>query len=386
LNKTHKLYLISYYFAPLGRADGVNRTYLVKYLSEMGWDIDVLSCANPHGFLRSFQKDPSLLDIIPSNVKLNRIKSFYWGPFGEIASLLKLAKDPFWNWGQAVLSNVENIVKEPGIIYAIAPPIRNVLIAAKIAQKKNLPLIIDFRDNVYDLPKKIASQARTIIASTPQSLRDMQQYYNVEGHVIYNGYPTIDISSNSRVFKKDSLKIAFAGVLNFDKDPIVLLKAIALMEKKHPHLKNKIEVHYYGPKNYYTFLYLRRWLKEGVYFHGYLPFNAILSEIAKADFAYCSLGEGFSYAIPSKIFQYIAMETPILAVGTDGSLKELITENNIGRYSQYDDLESQAEDLHELLINPQIRMDMISNLQKIKNKFSMEGQIRTLSPILKDYI
>ena len=88
-----KLYLISYYFAPLGRADGVNRTYLVKYLAEAGWDIDVISCANPHGFIRSFQKDPSLLDVIPPQVKLHPIESNYWGPLGGIAELLGVIDD-----------------------------------------------------------------------------------------------------------------------------------------------------------------------------------------------------------------------------------------------------------------------------------------------------
>ena len=385
-----KLYLISYYFAPLGRADGVNRTYLVKYLAEMGWDIDVLSCANPHGFLRNFQTDPSLLDVIPDNVKLNRIKSCYWGPLGEIAALLKLAKDPFGNWGHAVLRNFEDIIKDLGIIYAIAPPIRNVFIAAKIAQIKKFPLIIDFRDNVFDLPVGTVPQAQAIIASTPHSLSDMRAHYQFGpniGHVVYNGYPISDVPIHKVNVQKDTLKIIYAGVLNSCQDPVILLRAIKLMEKKFPHLKDKIEVHYYGPKNYYTLFYLRNKLNDNVHFHGYVPFKEGLNEIAKADLAYCSLEKNYkAYCIPSKTFQYIAMETPILAVGADGALKDLITKNKIGRFSYYDDLESQAMDLYDLLTNPNARMKMAANLRAIKGRFLMKEQVNTLSSILESII
>jgi len=386
-----KLYLISYYFAPLGRADGINRTYLVKYLSEMGWDVAVISCANPHGFIRSFQKDPSLLDVLPSNVKLNRIKSFYWGPLGEIASLLKLAKDPFWNWGQAVLKQVDHLFKGKGIVYAIAPPVRNVLIAATIAKKKNMPLIIDFRDNVFDLPKSIVAQAKTIIASTSNSLIDMQKFYGMNsnnGHVIYNGYPVKKITQGTKkASTSKKLQIIFTGLLYYQNDPVVLIRAVNYLESKFPELRNKIEVNYYGPHNYYTIFFLKKKLRENIYFHGFVPFKTVLSKIADSDFAYCPIAvESNSYAIPSKVFQYIAMEIPILAVGPNGALKDLIVKNGIGRFSHYNDLEGQTNDLYELVTKPQLKRDMIENLKKIKDRFFMKEQVGTLSPLLDKFI
>ena len=42
------LYLVSFYFAPLGRADGINRTHLARMLADLGWKVEVI-CAEPLG-------------------------------------------------------------------------------------------------------------------------------------------------------------------------------------------------------------------------------------------------------------------------------------------------------------------------------------------------
>jgi hypothetical protein len=188
----NKLYLISYYFAPLGRADGVNRTFLVKYLSELGWDIDVISCANPHALLRNFHRDDSLLKILPDGVGHHRIKSTYWGPLGSIASILGMADDPFGNWRRPVLRQAGSIFRDPGILYAVVPPVVNATIAWEIARDKNYPLVIDFRDNEFNIPPAIVKDAGTIIASTGHSLEEMRRYYqlgNDRGIEVQNGYP-----------------------------------------------------------------------------------------------------------------------------------------------------------------------------------------------------
>ena len=205
-----KLYLISYFFAPLGRADGINRTYFTKYLSNLGWDIDVISCANPHGFIQSFVKDYSLMDIIPPQVKLHQINSAYWGPLGGIASLIGLVKDPFGNWYRPVMKMADSIVAEKGIIYAIVPPFTNARIAFDIAQKKEIPLIIDFRDNVFNLPEEIVHSCETIIASTEHSLEDMRQYYGLPiemGLTMYNGFAMEHTVGSRKKSKNERLNI-----------------------------------------------------------------------------------------------------------------------------------------------------------------------------------
>jgi glycosyltransferase involved in cell wall biosynthesis len=382
-----KLYLISYYFAPLGRADGVNRTYLVKYLAEAGWDVEVISCENPHGFIRSFQKDLSLLDVIPPGVKLHRIKSTYWGPIGGIAELLGIIDDSFSNWIRPVLNAADTIIDQPGFIYAIVPPVTNAKIASDIAQQKGFPLVIDFRDDVFNLDPNIVRQADSIIASTQASLEGMQAHYQLsatKGVVIYNGYALERLPGTTTPQPKTKqLRIVYTGLLNMDQDPVMLAKAIQHMEQKYPHTKGKVVVDYYGPENFYTRLFLRKYLSDNIRFRGYVPFQTALAAIARADLAYTSLkNEGKAYCVPSKVFQYIAMETPILAVGPGGALQTFISQHQLGRYASSDDIDAQAEDIYYFLKNQQAHQEITRSIQQVKPQFAMQAQAHRLGEYL----
>jgi len=382
-----KIYFISYFFAPIGRASGVNRTYFVKYLAKEGWDIDVFHCSNPHGFIQSFKKDVSLLKVIPDQIKVHSIPSMYWGPLGGIASLLGLVKDPFGHWQIPVIKYAKKHIKKDGIVYAVIPPLRNALIAYRIAQQKGMPLIIDFRDNVFQLPDNIIHTCKTIIASTEYSRQELQNHYNLPenfGHTMYNGFPITPKQVEKSHCHQDQLTIIYTGLLNNDQSPVSLPKALNRLEQKHPKLKGKIQIHYYGPKNYYTRLFLKKYLNEQVQFKGYLPFKKILKKIAEADVAYSSLNKkNNTYCIPSKIFQYIAMETPILAAGPKGALQELIVKHNIGRFSFIDNLEAQTKDLYHFYTRNDERKKYEKNIKKIKPLYAMNNQVRNLSTILQ---
>ena len=76
-----KVIFISYLFAPLARAAGVNRAYLVKYLAEAGWSVDVITGERYRSLFLVFQKDPRLLEILPAEVKIHRFDSlsgWFW--------------------------------------------------------------------------------------------------------------------------------------------------------------------------------------------------------------------------------------------------------------------------------------------------------------------
>lgn len=379
-----KLYLVSYYFAPLGRADGVNRTYLVKYLAEAGWDVEVISCANPHGFIRNFQKDNSLLDVIPPQVKLHPINSTYWGPFGGIAELLGITDDSFSNWIRPAIHAANKIVRQPGFIYAVVPPVTNAKIAAQIARQNGLPLVIDFRDDVFNLNPSIVKPAKTIIASTQVSLENMRKHYQLDdaiGTVIYNGYAQDrSLAMAASHPNPDQLKIVYTGLLNLDQDPVMLAKAVRHMERKYPHTKGKVVVDYYGPENFYTRIFLRKYLSNNIRFHGYVPFQTALTAISQANLAYTSLkDDGKAYCIPSKVFQYIAMETPVLAVGPGGALQAFISQYQFGRYALSNDIDAQAEDIYYFLQNHQARQEIAKNICQIKPQFAMQVQANKLS-------
>jgi glycosyltransferase involved in cell wall biosynthesis len=146
-------------------------------------------------------------------------------------------------------------------------------------------------------------------------------------------------------------------------------------------------VDYYGPQNFYTRLFLRKYLSDNIRFRGYVPFQTALAAIAQADIAYTSLkNEGKAYCVPSKVFQYIAMETPILAVGPGGALKTFISQHQLGRYSSSDDIDAQAEDIYYFLQNHQAQQEIVDSIRKVKPQFAMQAQVHRLSKHLANLL
>ncbi|MBN2460707.1 MAG: hypothetical protein JXB60_03785 [Candidatus Cloacimonetes bacterium] len=386
----NKIYLISYLFAPVGRAPGINRTYLAKYLAEEGWDIDVISCANPHGLFRSFPLDKALLDILPPSVHLHPIKSFYWGAIGGMGALLKLWEDPFHNWYRPVMENSQSLLSKKGILYAVVPPVINARIAFDLSRRTKMPFLMDFRDNVYDLPAAKVKASASIIASSVKCLQDMREHYDlpdITGRVIYNGYPVECHPDKAVNEKSDSLKIIYTGLMGMAQSPVLVARAVRLLERIHPETRDRINLEYYGPANYYTKFFLRRYLGRNIHYRGYLPFMDTLRIIAGADLLSVTLQPGkrdYSYAIPSKIFQALATATPVLAAGTTGgALQDFVVSNGIGRFSAADDIENQAEDIYSFWKNPHKRREMVENIKKIKVEYHTRYQARLLSEHLR---
>ncbi len=370
-----KLYIISYYFAPLGRADGINRTYLSKFLAEKGWNIEVISCHNPKGLLRNFQKDEKLLNILPNSVKINPIPNHY-GRINELFSLMQFSKDPFPSWIEPAIRQGEKIISKRGIIYAIAPPVTNVKVAAKLAKKAGLPLVIDFRDDDFTLNKRHVQQAESIIASTKRSLKNMLEFYAVDsqkGEVIYNGY-AVKTSSTKKIRKDNELTIIYSGLLNHSQHPIMLIKALRNMEERYPETKGKVKINYYGPRNYYTSLFLKRYLNQKIQFHGYIPFQEVLKKIEQSDVAYTSLTKWNEYCIPSKVFQYISMNTPLLGTGPYGALSDFITKHNFGKFSHWQDIDAQTDDIYSFLLDKHSYNTIVNNLANKSSNYSMKTQ------------
>ena len=61
----------------------------------------------------------------------------------------------------------------------------------------------------------------------------------------------------------------------------------------------------------------------------------------------------------------------------------MITRTGIGRFSAYEDLASQANDIRYLLGNEGSRMEMVENIRRIKQQYAMRSQVKTLSEHLK---
>ncbi|WP_243041757.1 hypothetical protein [Dyella sedimenti] len=387
---TKTLYLISFYFAPLGRADGVNRSYLSRYLGDEGWNVRVICADRPRGLLRNYQTDPSLLDVLGPNVRRYGVP-YTGGIATELAYLAGLQRDPFSQWIPPALEETRRVIDVPGIVYAVVPPVSNALIACQIAKERGLPLVLDFRDNEFGLPKDCVHQSALIATSTSRSLQDMQKHYDLDPAsrkdlIYYNGYP--DITQQKTTATATSVtRLIYAGLLNWEQDPALVARAAHRLAKREPELRGKLQIDYYGPSNYYTSLTKHALTNEVAAFKGYISFAQVQRELQKSSMGISTLvASSKSYCIPSKVFQYLAADLPIFAITPPGALSDLIAETGVGVCASPTDHDSVIKSLEMILREPGQIDRLRSNVIKQRNKFSLRGQVATLSSALSELL
>jgi len=101
-----------------------------------------------------------------------------------------------------------------------------------------------------------------------------------------------------------------------------------------------------------------------VIFVNQLPKQKLVSYYKAADIGIVSLKDHplFSITIPSKIFDYLSMSTPIL-IGVDGEAREIVEELNGGYFFKPEDTESFIQSLLKAQANEQKLIEMRKNMK-----------------------
>lgn len=381
---TRKITFISFYFAPLGRADGVNRSYLARYLADLGWDINVVCADNPRGLLRNYQRDASLLDVLGPRVKRHPVAYSFRGGLPELMHIARLKADPFSHWVRDATNRAIEVAE--GIVYAVVPPVSNAAVAVAVARRRGLPLVLDFRDNVAGLPREWVAHADAIMASTDWSRQEMLALYGVAADTpsltYFNGFP--DLPEAVPYEEKPRNGIIYAGLMNWEQHPFVVADLMEVARRKAPALKPQLSVDFYGPPNYYTHLAWHGRIKKMGNLHGYLPFSEIRQRFQAAQFGLATLvTDSKNYCIPSKIFQYVAAGLPILASSKQGALKELVESYQIGLHAPPARIRTLAPKLIELLADPEQMSAMRARVVEVRNRFSLRSQVTMVSTLLE---
>ncbi len=320
------VYLVSYYFAPLGRADGVNRAYLVKYLVEAGWKFEVISGSQYHSLVLSFQQDPSVMDIIPDSVKIHRFESDRNWLLYDMKKILNVKKNLRDHWIKE--AEQKFIPREKGIFMAVVPPVDNAFLAYRLARKHHCPFALYYPDDVLDVPASIVQQADAIFCVTPEIKQSLEKTY---GHpnvtVIEHGLPDL-IVCPAPTNIQGPIKMVYAGSFTFRTRPELAGKAYLKLKKISPEKAKGLTIDFYGPQGYYLWFFLRPYLNDHVCYKGYLPFKQLMNILPAYDMALTINHADVSF--PSKVYHYLNACLPIFAITEHLGLIDFIRTNDIG--------------------------------------------------------
>ena len=375
-----KALIVTYYWPPAG-GPGVQRVVkFVRQLADLGWQLVILTVEKP----TSPVSDPSLLSHIPPDCKVYKTKSLE--PFGAYRSFTGKAageaiskdiivrrSDEKWNekiarliranlfipdarlgWLPFLLLTGRRIIRRerPTVIFSTSPPHSLQLGAALLARLSGCHWVADFRDPWVEayweseieksrfsfvlnrfLEHRVLSSADqvTTVSEGIGALfhRKSRCFYTV----LYNGFETINTESVTAA----RFRLLFIGNLSKYQSPEPIFRALAQLPAG---VLAQTEIVFLG-KVFDDFTPLFSHYRQlPIVRQAYLPFDAMMT-YARAASLLLLIFHQTSYTrdyVTAKLFDYLALRKPILALGLKGSIGEhILTETASGCLFDYGD-------------------------------------------------
>jgi glycosyltransferase involved in cell wall biosynthesis len=249
------------------------------------------------------------------------------------------------------------------VIVTCGPPHMAHETGRRLAQYAGLPLVVDLRDpwrlvqrlaDSFDSPvwyrlasryeRRVVEKAALIVMNTARAQKAMQAIYPWKREqiiAVMNGFDEEPLKQPARA--KDKFTIAYAGVVYLDRDPRVLLKALAATVTTLRLTPGEISMEFMGHVQSYQHLSMRSLAEaEGVadfvHIFGPGPRDAALEFLSKAS-VLVSLPQDSDMAIPSKVFEYMQFDAWILAIAQKDSATESLLRGSDASVVAPDDLE-----------------------------------------------
>ena len=387
--KPHILF-ISYYFPPMG-GGGVQRSLkFLKYWNYQKYQVSILTVKPSY----SYAEDPSLEDEIPRTLSVHRsatvdpfrflflFKKFIphsirskGGGINEGGQSLRrfsnffLLPDSRIPWLPLALRRLGRIHRSHPVdlIVATMPPFTAGMIALYANRLWKIPFLLDFRDawtqNLY-LPT---------VSSLHQSIQEKLEYRTLQGaagyifvnpvlreyyqkkyqflndedtRVIRNGYDVDDFDIRGFRERNDSqtkIKIGIMGTIYSQGNaPLTLLKAFSQLMEKEPKLAQNLRLIFVGKwtRGFYSTVASLN-IHTQVEFIPYCPHKKALGLAKEWDVLALALHsgiEGSEMVTPGRIYEYLYLKKPVLAMcPLNSDLAYLIKESDAGKVVDYHD-------------------------------------------------
>ena len=376
MTEAKQVLMVCYAFPPVGGA-GVQRSVkFVKYLRQYRWKPTVLTVLNPsvpvidHDLTRDIPAELEVLrarTLEPSyQVKKNLIQSPSSQPSRIKMLLRKLAMrwlqpdaQILWNRNAYRIACRALKARRFSAIYVSGPPFSSFLLGCRLKRHFGIPLVLDFRDewslsaqyleNRSQMNSVVRSQMRmfestlrqadAIIATTQASAKELAHCCDkvsstASNRCIYNGFDPDDLLHLDRTPEKcDKYRLVYTGTLWRLTDIAPLVRAVSILAQRSPLEAQKLELHFVGRRTTEQELILDQLTATPVslHRHDYLSHQQSLQFACKADGLILTLADqpGAERVVPGKLFEYLALQRPILSIMAGGEAAKLISEHSL---------------------------------------------------------
>lgn len=389
-----KVLIVTYYWPPAG-GPGVQRWLkFAKYLPSFGYQPMIYTPENPNYPIL----DEQLVNEVSENCIV--VKTPIYEPY-KLAGLLNSKKtqtmssgiikqskkqsfaeklmlwvrgnffipDARVGWVGPSVKFLANYVEKHGIdtVITTGPPHSMHLIGMKLQELCNLYWIADFRDpwttigyhkelkltafaskKHLELEKQVLNKANQIIVTSKTTKSDFEKITQKPINVITNGY---DVEYVGKVELDDAFTISHIGSFLSNRNPRVFWKALEELRKENSAFKAAFQLKLVGRVSDEILETIREFKLDSCLVNvGYVDHRQALIEQRKAQVLLLIEidSEETRAIIPGKLFEYMAAERPILAIGPEqADFFDIIRETNTGKVALYD----QKEEIKEILLS-----------------------------------
>jgi len=366
-----RVLFVTYEFPPRG-GPGVQRPLkLTKYLPDAGWVPTVLTVRDPVTAIR----DETLLAEVPESVEIvrawslepNRVVRLFRTLTGQpeagtngatATSLTRLApsqvrKIQRWFvpdekrfWKPFAMRHVARLAKRLHFdaVISSGPPNTAHLVGLDASRRLGVPFIADFRDPwvgglLFDPPTRLHRQlhlrqeaavirgAAAVVTVTARDSNSFAERYG-DGHkfvTIANGFDPADLP-NRRPAPHARTRIAHVGTLGPFRSPEPFLRGLYEAESRDRHLSQEVELTFVGSGREVEAMAGEIGIDTPVRCTGYVDHATALRELADADVALLILSPGLEseVTLAAKVFEYLGLRKPILAVAGEGEVRRVL--------------------------------------------------------------
>lgn len=339
-----------------------------------------------------------------------RDKSWFQRFKDAITDLFEIPDEEAGWFLPGLLAGLSAITREQiDVIYSTGRPWTAHLIGTALKLLTGKPLVVDFRDpwitNPFRLKysafrerletyfeKKVIEQANLVIANTDELQEEFRKRFPnqpAEKFIsILNGFDPDDYyvgESKTEECPKERFTVTHAGFLYGRRDPKMFLEAVKLLVEKKAIDHTKLRVCLVGsvelPYSLHEYLSANQ-LDDVVCLKDHVPYKESLAYLQQSD-VLLLLQPGTKTQVPSKLFEYIGMKKPILAVSPrDGSTSALVTKENLGSVAEPDRVLEIAESIEKLYRQWEKGTALDSAYEDAYQKFNVNNMTAVLARVL----
>jgi Glycosyltransferase Family 4 len=339
-----RVLILAFHFPPDNASGAARPNRFFKYLPEFGYHPEVITAASPPNSVANVYPVPARTRV-PSKRTASGLLEL-----GLRKALFPSDEGVLWAWSAARFAQALHRRQPIAAVISTFPPVNTHLAALWLNLRHRMPWIADFRDPITNNPfrgsrylagatagllePRIFRRADVVLSVTDTIADDWRRKYPQYAkkiHTVWNGFDPGERIVAFPLPKRDYRVIAHIGNLYGARQPgLVLGSLLRLMERNVPPAGN-VRVHFVGGldediRRSHAQSFAELEARHAIEYSSSVPRPEALRIMGEANYLLLvDIVRDESYAaVPAKLFEYLRVGRPILAVTTRDSPVERI--------------------------------------------------------------